>query len=127
MRLYSACRDGAVAQPLSVGMAQLLELFGSIRDKWMSEDLPGWLGANRFYPGEPACLAQTYVSSAYHRMTDRSHATASSEHTCHTLPHARSGIPEATMSAFANPKGKVYIVTTKQVRTAKAEGGSTRG
>jgi len=60
--------------------AELLELFGSIRDKWMSEDLPGWLGANRFYPG----------------------------------------IPEATMSAFANPKGKVYIVTTKQARFTHA-------
>lgn len=55
---------------------QLLELFGGIRDGWMKEDLDGWLGANRFYPG----------------------------------------IPEATRVAMENPKGKVYIVTTKQAR-----------
>lgn len=31
--------------------APLVELFGSTRDVWMKADMPGWLGANRLYPG----------------------------------------------------------------------------
>ncbi|PKA66423.1 hypothetical protein AXF42_Ash007121 [Apostasia shenzhenica] len=30
---------------------ELIDLFGSVRDEWMNEDLSGWIGANRLYPG----------------------------------------------------------------------------
>eukprot|EP00250_Pteridium_aquilinum_P012109 c20517_g1_i1 orf=321-1136(-) len=29
----------------------LVELFGQVRDDWISQDLQGWILANRFYPG----------------------------------------------------------------------------
>lgn len=29
----------------------LVELFGKVRDDWITHDLKGWIGANRFYPG----------------------------------------------------------------------------
>lgn len=29
----------------------LVELFGKVRDEWISHDLQGWICANRFYPG----------------------------------------------------------------------------
>ncbi|XP_077241952.1 ribosomal RNA small subunit methyltransferase G isoform X2 [Tasmannia lanceolata] len=29
----------------------LVELFGKVRDEWLENDLSGWIGANRFYPG----------------------------------------------------------------------------
>eukprot|EP00967_Tisochrysis_lutea_P046741 scaffold56853_cov16-Tisochrysis_lutea.AAC.1 len=30
---------------------QLVELFGGVRDDWITSDLPSWLGANRIYQG----------------------------------------------------------------------------
>ena len=27
-----------------------MDLFASVRDKWMEEDLAGWISANRLYP-----------------------------------------------------------------------------
>eukprot|EP00249_Psilotum_nudum_P009396 c21907_g1_i1 orf=169-984(+) len=30
---------------------ELVDLFGTIRDNWISHDLQGWINANRFYPG----------------------------------------------------------------------------
>lgn len=30
---------------------ELVELFGSVRDKWIEEDIDGWIAANGFYPG----------------------------------------------------------------------------
>ena len=35
---------------------QLVELFGSARDKWIKEDLAGWLAPNRIYDGVPGVL-----------------------------------------------------------------------
>lgn len=34
----------------------LIDLFGKVRDEWMDNDLPTWIGANRFYPGVPDAL-----------------------------------------------------------------------
>ncbi|KAM0825082.1 hypothetical protein ACQ4PT_069795 [Festuca glaucescens] len=34
----------------------LVDLFGRIRDDWIENDLPGWIGANRFYPGTADAL-----------------------------------------------------------------------
>ncbi|KAM0927678.1 hypothetical protein ACQ4PT_002693 [Festuca glaucescens] len=34
----------------------LVDLFGRIRDEWIENDLPGWIGANRFYPGTADAL-----------------------------------------------------------------------
>eukprot|EP01026_Neomeris_dumetosa_P022933 TRINITY_DN19771_c1_g1_i1.p1 TRINITY_DN19771_c1_g1~~TRINITY_DN19771_c1_g1_i1.p1 ORF type:complete len:273 (-),score=64.72 TRINITY_DN19771_c1_g1_i1:261-1079(-) len=33
--------------------SELVELFGSTRDTWIEEDLPGWLAPNRIYEGVP--------------------------------------------------------------------------
>lgn len=30
---------------------ELVHLFGDVRDKWIKEDMKGWIEANRFYPG----------------------------------------------------------------------------
>ncbi|KAH9550255.1 hypothetical protein CY35_10G062800 [Sphagnum magellanicum] len=30
---------------------ELVELFGQVRDEWISSDIHGWIAANRFYPG----------------------------------------------------------------------------
>jgi hypothetical protein len=32
-------------------LLQLVNLFGSVRDKWISDDLQGWLAPNKIYPG----------------------------------------------------------------------------
>lgn len=44
---------------------ELVALFGSVRDKWIADDLPGWVGANRIYPGVPDALrfssSETYI------------------------------------------------------------------
>ncbi len=32
-------------------VAQMVELFGSVRDAWIQEDLDGWLAPNRIYEG----------------------------------------------------------------------------
>lgn len=44
---------------------ELIHLFGDVRDKWIAEDLPGWIGANRIYPGVPDALrfssSDTYI------------------------------------------------------------------
>ncbi|KAJ1694838.1 hypothetical protein LUZ63_011536 [Rhynchospora breviuscula] len=29
----------------------LIDLFGRVRDEWIENDFPSWIGANRFYPG----------------------------------------------------------------------------
>lgn len=34
----------------------LVDLFGRIRDDWIENDLSGWIGANRFYPGTADAL-----------------------------------------------------------------------
>lgn len=34
----------------------LVDLFGRIRDGWIENDLSGWIGANRFYPGTADAL-----------------------------------------------------------------------
>ncbi len=33
-----------------LSLAQLVDVFGSVRDEWIAEDLHGWLGLNRIYP-----------------------------------------------------------------------------
>ena len=37
---------------------ELVALFGATRDAWIRDDLAGWLGANRFFPGTVAALAR---------------------------------------------------------------------
>ncbi|CAD5196991.1 unnamed protein product, partial [Musa acuminata subsp. malaccensis] len=43
----------------------LIDLFGRIRDEWIDNDLSGWIGANRFYPGVADALrfasSQLYI------------------------------------------------------------------
>ncbi|XP_074585033.1 uncharacterized protein LOC141840852 [Curcuma longa] len=43
----------------------LVDLFGRVRDEWMENDLSGWIGANRFYPGVADALrfasSQLYI------------------------------------------------------------------
>ncbi|KAJ1255663.1 hypothetical protein BS78_02G084900 [Paspalum vaginatum] len=34
----------------------LVDLFGHVRDDWIENDLSGWIGANRFYPGTADAL-----------------------------------------------------------------------
>jgi hypothetical protein len=31
--------------------AQMVSLFGRVRDEWIASDLAGWLAPNRIYPG----------------------------------------------------------------------------
>lgn len=37
---------------------ELISLFGETREKWIKNDFPGWLGANRFYPGVREALRE---------------------------------------------------------------------
>ncbi|TKV96065.1 hypothetical protein SEVIR_9G405200v4 [Setaria viridis] len=43
----------------------LVDLFGRVRDDWIENDLSGWIGANRFYPGTADALklssSETYI------------------------------------------------------------------
>lgn len=32
-------------------LLQLVQLFGQVRDRWIAEDLAGWLAPNKIYPG----------------------------------------------------------------------------
>ncbi len=38
-------------------VTQLVELFGSVRDAWIADDLHSWLDANGIYAGIPEDLA----------------------------------------------------------------------
>jgi hypothetical protein len=42
---------------------QLVNLFGSVRDNWIAEDLAGWLAPNRIYPGVAEAVRSTLSSS----------------------------------------------------------------
>ncbi|URD79802.1 hypothetical protein MUK42_05440 [Musa troglodytarum] len=43
----------------------LIDLFGRVRDEWIDNDLSGWIGSNRFYPGVADALrfasSQLYI------------------------------------------------------------------
>lgn len=59
--LLSPC--GVSAADGCVLWAQLVNLFGSVRDKWIAEDLTGWLAPNRIYPGVADAVRATLSSS----------------------------------------------------------------
>jgi len=40
---------GGLMERWGVAEPELIEAFGHVRDAWMSEDLDGWIGANRLY------------------------------------------------------------------------------
>jgi len=42
-----------------LGLAQVLD---GVRDRWIAEDLQGWLGLHRFYPGVAAWLRQVQAA-----------------------------------------------------------------
>eukprot|EP00262_Sarcandra_glabra_P010092 TRINITY_DN24985_c0_g1_i1.p1 TRINITY_DN24985_c0_g1~~TRINITY_DN24985_c0_g1_i1.p1 ORF type:complete len:269 (+),score=61.22 TRINITY_DN24985_c0_g1_i1:63-869(+) len=47
----------------------LVDLFGKVRDEWIEKDLPGWIGANRFYPGVADALR--FASSSVYIVTTK--------------------------------------------------------
>ncbi|XP_072986153.1 uncharacterized protein [Typha latifolia] len=47
----------------------LIHLFGRVRDEWMENDLSGWIGANRFYPGVADALK--FSSSSVYIVTTK--------------------------------------------------------
>ncbi|KZV35317.1 hypothetical protein F511_40643 [Dorcoceras hygrometricum] len=47
----------------------LIDLFGEVRDEWIDNDLTGWIGANRFYPGVPDALK--FASSKLYIVTTK--------------------------------------------------------
>ncbi|XP_073144010.1 uncharacterized protein [Henckelia pumila] len=47
----------------------LIDLFGKVRDEWIDNDLAGWIGANRFYPGVPDALK--FASSKLYIVTTK--------------------------------------------------------
>ncbi len=46
----------AMVDSLGLTVAQLKECFGGERDRWIQEDVGGWLSYNRFYPGASEVL-----------------------------------------------------------------------
>jgi hypothetical protein len=40
-----------------------VNLFGSVRDQWIQEDLKGWLAPNRIYPGVADAVRSTLNSA----------------------------------------------------------------
>ncbi|XP_072957021.1 uncharacterized protein [Typha angustifolia] len=47
----------------------LIHLFGRVRDEWIENDLSGWIGANRFYPGVADALK--FSSSSVYIVTTK--------------------------------------------------------
>ena len=50
------CCNGMLQTQKRHWSLQLLELFGGTRDKWIADDLEGWLAANDIYEGMGAAL-----------------------------------------------------------------------
>ncbi|THU56662.1 hypothetical protein C4D60_Mb11t19590 [Musa balbisiana] len=55
----------------------LIDLFGRVRDEWIDNDLSGWIGANRFYPGVADALrfasSQLYIVTTKQVPTQGNH------------------------------------------------------
>ncbi|XP_075519160.1 uncharacterized protein LOC142553053 [Primulina tabacum] len=47
----------------------LIDLFGKVRDEWIDNDLAGWIGTNRLYPGVPDALK--FASSKLYIVTTK--------------------------------------------------------
>eukprot|EP00882_Tetradesmus_deserticola_P010232 GHRQ01010810.1.p1 GENE.GHRQ01010810.1~~GHRQ01010810.1.p1 ORF type:complete len:302 (+),score=126.20 GHRQ01010810.1:460-1365(+) len=60
----------------SLDRSKLIELFGKVRDEWISEDLAGWLAPNRIYPGvAEAVAAAMQQDEVYIVTTKQAHYT----------------------------------------------------
>lgn len=64
-------------QRLGLDRGELVSLFAKVRDDWMAEDLPGWLGLNRIYDGvaAPVVQAQEQGAEVYIVTTKQAHFT----------------------------------------------------
>ncbi len=53
-----------------------MDLFGSVRDAWIADDLHGWLDANGIYPGLPDNLAAAQKQAELYIVTTKQVSTA---------------------------------------------------
>jgi hypothetical protein len=60
-----------VSDQLLLLLLQLVQLFGSVRDNWIAEDLAGWLAPNRIYPGVADAVAATMQQDEVYIVTTK--------------------------------------------------------
>ncbi len=53
-----------------------MDLFGSVRDAWIADDLHGWLDANGIYAGLPDDLAAAQKQAELYIVTTKQVSTA---------------------------------------------------
>ena len=63
-------RDLQYYHPCSSAI-QLVELFGSTRDAWMTDDLGDWLAANEIYQGVPAIVQHLRSQGPFYIVTTK--------------------------------------------------------
>jgi hypothetical protein len=63
--------DSAAAAAAATAAVQLVELFGSVRDNWIAQDLSGWLAPNRIYPGVADAVAAAMQQSEVYIVTTK--------------------------------------------------------
>ena len=93
MNLASAAMTQTAACCYALLLAvQLVDLFGSVRDDWIKQDLHGWLDANDIYPGIAEDLAIAHERDELYIVTTKQ-VTAPWLCCCHNL--------RSVMSKFA--------------------------
>jgi hypothetical protein len=69
--VVAAAAGGGGGAAAAAAAVQLVELFGSVRDNWIAEDLSGWLAPNRIYPGVADAVAAAMQQSEVYIVTTK--------------------------------------------------------
>mmetsp|Transcript_5681 Transcript_5681/g.9808 ORF Transcript_5681/g.9808 Transcript_5681/m.9808 type:complete len:258 (-) Transcript_5681:298-1071(-) len=101
---------------VDMSAAELQELFGGERDRWISEDEDGWVHANRMFPG--AIDAINFCTCPVYIITTKQRRFAE-------LLLARAGANIPPERIFAVKTGKLKAEVLKQLMAASGSGGST--
>lgn len=90
----------------SLDRAEMVMLFGSVRDDWIAKDLAGWLAPNRIYEGVAPLIASAMAASEVYIVTTKQ------AHYTEILLKDMAGIPFPADRIFSQtvsgrPKGEV--------------------
>lgn len=106
-------------QRLGLDRAAMVSLFASVRDEWMAEDLPGWLGLNRIYDGVAAPVVQAQAQGEVYIVTTKQ------AHFTDTLLREMAGVElpmERIFSQTVSGQPKAEVLAMLQERHSDAAG-----
>lgn len=106
-------------QRLGLDRGELVSLFASVRDEWMAEDLPGWLGLNRIYDGVAAPVVQAQEQGEVYIVTTKQ------AHFTDTLLREMAGVQlpiERIFSQTVSGQPKAEVLAMLQERHSDAAG-----